>query len=298
MLTTQYKLLQKYVTKSKPLHLFAVGVFFAISSAHAFATNRLAFRWDDVNTRSVIRWEGDTAVVREGGTMQSLSCKVRIKPRDIERAVREFGIPTEWTIINYRDERELFAKQRTLEEQASTRGIKMLDNNRFIVDYLWVIDRSVRELRDVARSIRREAVDQGYTSQREIVGAFVSFVQSLEYSIPPDRRIDDDGNEILTGGAMMPIDTLVKGWGDCDSKCLLFASLTQSIGLVDVCFIMLEDHLFAGVRLSPQPGEYSLQHRGRDWVLVELCDAWPMGRIPSEHYNLVLNGEYEIVDLD
>ena len=46
-------------------------------------------------------------------------------------------------------------------------------------------------------------------------------------------------------GATMPVATLAQGWGDCDTKSLLFASLVRSIDLAEVCFITMDDHLFA-----------------------------------------------------
>ena len=150
----------------------------------------------------------------------------------------------------------------------------------------------------VARTIRSTARRKGYRSVREIVGAFASFAQSLEYRVPPDHRMNEKGERILTAGAMMPLDTLTKAWGDCDSKSLLFASLVKSINLVDVCFLVLEDHLFAGVRLTPTKEDHAIRYKGRDWILIELTDAWPVGRIPQEHLKSIAQDMYEVVDLN
>ena len=75
------------------------------------------------------------------------------------------------------------------------------------------------------------------------------------------------------------------------------ASLVRSIDLVDVCFIVIDDHLFAGVQIRAEQDDHSIRHRGRDWVLVELSDSWPIGRIPLNHHNGIVKGKYEVVDL-
>ncbi len=269
------------------------------SSALGLSIERYTFNWEDINTRDVIRWEGDIAVVRQGSSMQKLSCRITLNTKDIDKAVERFGIPLEWTSITYTDEKDLAQKQQELQNQASKHGVKMMDGGlQFVIDYGWVIQESERDLRGAAKIIRSIARKNGYRSRRELVGAFASFVQSLQYRVPPDHRVNDDGKEIVTVGAMMPIETLSKRWGDCDSKSMLFASLTESIDLVEVKFIVMDDHLFAAVQLSPEKDDHSIRHEGDEWILVELTDAWPLGKVPEKHLHKIKNGDYKVVDLD
>ena len=275
-----------------------IGLLLAATSSSVDATERVSFQWNDINTRDVMRWEGDTAVVRQGSSMQELACRVRLQQQDVQHAIDSFGIPSQWTSISYHDEQELRQKQRELKTKASKNGIMMLEEgNQFVVDYSWVVKNSIQEVREVATAIRSTARRKGYRSNRELVGAFASFAQSLAYRIPPDHRINDEGEQILTAGAMMPLDTLSRQWGDCDSKSMLFASLVQSINLTEVCFITMDEHLFAAVKLTPNKDDHSIQYKGRSWVLVELTDAWPLGRIPKDHLNGIRTGRYKVVEL-
>lgn len=275
------------------------GLLLVTSNVCAMSTQRITFTWSDINTRDVLRWEGDTAVIRQGSSMQELRCKVALDSNDIDAAIEQFGVPKSWTLLSYTDEKDLAEKQRALEAKASRHGIKMMENgNQFVVDYTWVIRESTKELRDVAKGIRSTARRQGYRSRRELVGAFASFVQSLPYRIPPDFRINEEGEQILTAGAMMPIETLVKQWGDCDSKSMLFASLVRSIDLVKVAFIVMDDHLFAAVQLVATDEDHSIRHDGDEWVLIELTDAWPLGRVPEKHLRGMRSNRYTVVDLD
>ena len=295
----QFKQQRTFANMSHSIHSIILGILITASTCFAVVLDRLTFRWSDINTREVTEWVGDTAHVRQGSSMTELTCKIVVDPRDVEFAISSFGIPIEWTDIRGRDEAELEQKQQQLRERASTLGIKILsEGNKFIVDYDWVVGHSVRDLIDVSRTIRKTARSNGYRSRREIIGAFASFAQTLEYRIPPDHRINDEGEKILTAGAMMPLETLTKRWGDCDSKSLLFASLVRSIDLVKVCFIVLENHLFAAIQITPEQDDNSIRYKGKEWVLVELSEAWPLDRIPRDHINAIIHGQYEVVELD
>lgn len=273
-------------------------LFVAPASLGAEVSRTMPFVWEDINTREVMRWEGDTAIVKAGTSMEEFECKIKIDQKKVDFAIESFGIPETWTTINYSDEKELATKQKALNEKVKNHGIKMMEgDDQFIVDYGWVVQKSENDLIEIAETIQSTARKRGYRTKRELLGAFASFSQSLRYRIPPNHRINDDGEKILTAGAFMPIETLSKGWGDCDSKSLLFAGLVRSIDLAEVCFIVMDDHLFAGVRIRPEQDDHYIKHRGREWVLIELSDAWPIGRIPIDHQNGITKNKYEVVDI-
>ena len=165
-----------------------------VSSATASTSERISFQWSDINTREVVDWEGDTAIIQQGSSATELKCKISLDLRLLHRAVDMFGIPDAWTSFTYTDEKDLKVQQKELEVKAKARGMKLLpEGNRFTVDYQWVVNRSTKDVKGIAQTIRSAAKRQGYRSRRALVGAIASFVQSLEYRIPPDHRINDDG---------------------------------------------------------------------------------------------------------
>ncbi len=276
-----------------------IGLSLAAIMSGAFALGKKTFVWSDINTREVIRWDGDSAVVRQGSSMQELTCNITIDQSKVTEAIESFGIPKTWTTFMYTDERDLAKQQKELKAKAANYGIKMLEeSNRFTIDYNWVINQNKSSIEEIAKRIRSTARRRGYRSRRELVGAFASFVQSLKYRVPRDYRLNGKNEKILTAGAMMPLETLAIGWGDCDSKSMLFAALVQSIDLVDVCFIVMDEHLFAAVQLRHNQDEQFIKHNGKDWVLIELTDAWPIGRVPQDRLNRVICENYSIVELD
>jgi len=60
----------------------------------------------------------------------------------------------------------------------------------------------------------------------------------------------------------------------------------------------MDNHLFAGIQITPEQGDDSIRYKGKEWVLVELSEAWPLGRIPRDHINAIIHGQYEVVELD
>jgi hypothetical protein len=280
------------------INLLIFGLTLSVLNSTLFALSYTTFIWTDINTREVVRWEGDTAVVKHGSVMQELVCKIKIDPDEVKRAMDSFGVPKSWTTFTYTDEKDLAQKQQQLQNKAQAHGISMLqEGNKFTVDYSWVTSQNKQTLTKIAKRIRSTARRNGYRSRRELIGAFASFVQSLPYRVPADFRINNVGEKILTAGAMMPLETLAYGWGDCDSKSMLFAALVQNIGLVDVSFIVMEEHLFAAVQLRPEQNDRAIRYKNKDWVLIELTDSWPIGRIPTDRQNAVDVGNFKVVEL-
>jgi hypothetical protein len=271
----------------------------ALASTANGMVHRQTMQWNDINTREVVRWDGDTAILAQGAAMTELQCKILIDPNKVARAIESFGIPETWTKISYRTEDELKQQRTDLRNKAKQHGIEMnLEGNLFSVDYNWVVKKSVSDLHEIANIIRSTARRKGYRSRRELIGAVASFVQELQYQLPPDHRINEDGEKILTAGATMPLETLSNQRGDCDTKSLLFAGLVRSISLVDVIFVAIEEHLFAGIRMNPSQNDHSIRHQGRDWVLVELSDSWPIGHVPQNHLSVIRSGKYRVIDID
>lgn len=53
----------------------------------------------------------------------------------------------------------------------------------------------------------------------------------------------------------MPLKILANGFGDCDTKSVLFASLMRHFRNFKDVFIELKNHVFVGVRMNSSRGE-------------------------------------------
>mgnify|MGYP002808724919 CR=1 FL=1 len=158
-----------------------VGLALAATHGTTLAMSRTTFVWEDINTRKVLRWEGDVAIVQQGSSIQELECKVTINPTDVEYTISSFGFPKVWNTCTYSDENDLAKKQKQLKAKAANHGILMLeDGNRCSVDYDWVIHHCNRSITDIEKRIRSSEWRKRYRCRRDRMGPFTSFVQCLE----------------------------------------------------------------------------------------------------------------------
>ena len=80
-----------------------LSILCATTPLSAHSIERISFTWEDINTRDVLRWEGDTAVVRQGTSIQELQCKIALDTRDVDIAIEEFGVLRACTTLTYTD---------------------------------------------------------------------------------------------------------------------------------------------------------------------------------------------------
>jgi hypothetical protein len=234
-----------------------------------------------VNTVPVVRWDGDTRVVKPGARGRMLSVRTAV---DVSRAFameRAFGYDLDRAVIRYRDEPELAAKRSSLDAVLARHGVQRRhgsDGDVLSPDYEWMIEASLEDVRPVARAVLAEARRRGARGLREEFGAFASFVQELRYGESPEVG---DGKHRF--GLSMPLWALATGTGDCDTRAVLLASLARSIGLCEVHLVRDADHahMLAAAAIPVLKGDKIVRPAGRTLVLVETTDHWPVGRVAS-----------------
>jgi hypothetical protein len=143
-----------------------------------------------------------------------------------------------------------------------------------------MIQASLDDVRPLAQAILREARRRGARGEREEFGAFASFVQCLKYGECPDP-----GDAKHRFGLSMPLWALATGIGDCDTRAVLLAALARSVGLPRVHLVRDADHahMLAAAELPVLKGDRFVRDpvSGRQLVLVETTDHWPVGRVAS-----------------
>ncbi len=146
-------------------------------------------------------------------------------------------------------------------------------------DYQWLVD-SCKEavapittaiLRETDRVLKESRAPRVATA-RDKAAAIFRFIQSIPYEL-----IDDlpDGKDRC--GMRTPLITLLKG-GDCDSKSALMAALLRSRKIADVVIVTLKardgsGHALIGARIDPLPGDETIDHQGKTYVLIEAASA-------------------------
>jgi hypothetical protein len=246
-------------------------------------TERLRWTWEDVNTVPVLRWDGDTRVVRPGARGRTLAVSAEIDSARAAAMERAFGYATDAAVIRYRQDAELAAKRASLDRTLTAHGVlrrRTADGDVLAPDHEWMIQASLDDVRPLAQAILREARRRGARGEREEFGAFASFVQCLKYGECPDP-----GDAKHRFGLSMPLWALATGIGDCDTRAVLLAALARSVGLPRVHLVRDADHahMLAAAELPVLKGDRFVRDpaSGRQLVLVETTDHWPVGRVAS-----------------
>jgi hypothetical protein len=122
--------------------------------------------------------------------------------------------------------------------------------------------------------------------------AFVQSPRSLPYGIPPMKYRGVNTDELFP-----PIIALVEGYGDCDTRSLLFACIASH--RFKVIFLVGSTHAFVGVAVaSPAKGEEFVEISGRKFVLFETTAPWGFGVLPASSRSDINKGKYYYIELE
>jgi hypothetical protein len=246
-------------------------------------TEVLTFAWSDINTTPFMGRSGDSFQGAPGSSPEAYTLPFTMNLARLRWAEETYGIPEDWVDFTYQEEEERAAKFEVARARSALRGIRLEmeeDTVHIIPDGEWIVGNSRADVEPLTRGLYDAAVRRGHTDWREFLGTAASFVQALEYKIPPDERVTPGGSKVTTCGATMPLETLHNGWGDCDTKCYLLASILASVEAVPAIILEGERHMFIGVACVPKPGDRYVTVQGIDYVLIETTGPWPLGAIP------------------
>jgi hypothetical protein len=159
-----------------------------------------------------------------------------------------------------------------------SRGFRMLAGNVVEVDVPAMVLKSQATMRPLARIFQKIGESRGY-DDATVVSAVTAMVQTaVAYRIPPDLE-----GERHLGGYLPPLTVLARGWGDCDTKSGLIASILTNWGNVRMIGVALPEHYLSGILRIPQKGDVMMEYGGLNFVLIEPAGpAWlPPGTIGS-----------------
>ena len=257
----------------------------------------LKFRWEDPNSVPVVERKGDTLIRDREATEVSYSVSYKMDLGRLRWAEENYGVPDDWTEISYESDEDLKAKFLQARARCARHGIDLelrSDAIKISPDPDWIVLNSSSDLAPLARGLQRAAAERGYRDQRGFTGVAASFIQGLDYKIPPDEKVTADGTKISTCGVTMPLETLWKGAGDCDTKCFLMASLLANAENVPAVYLEGEEHMFIGVACPPRPGDSYVTLQGIDFVLIEMTTPWPIGYISRDVESGLQANLYEV----
>jgi hypothetical protein len=166
-----------------------------------------------------------------------------------------------------------------IHDYLAARGFKLQSANVVEADVPAMVKRSVAALKPVALALDSLSVRKGYDSET-LVGAATAMVQTaLFYKVPPNL---EGGKH--TGGILPPVMSMVRGWGDCDTKTGVLASILSNWPHVRIVGISVPDHYLMAILRLPAKGDAFVEWQGLRYVLVEPAGpAWlPPGQVGED----------------
>ena len=150
------------------------------------------------------------------------------------------------------------------------RGLALRAGNLVECDMPVIVRRNTALLKPLALAFQKISSERGY-SDEELVGAALSLVQTaVRYKIPPVVE-----NGLHTGGLLPPARALLSGWGDCDTKTGLLASILGNWNTLRMVGIAVPGHYLMAIRRLPGKGDVFVRYEGLEYVLVEPAGpAW------------------------
>ena len=98
----------------------------------------------------------------------------------------------------------------------------------------------------------------------------------------------------MISDVLMPAETLSVGWGDCDTKTVLLASMVGHLQDTSAVLLLGLKHAFIGVRTQPKRGDRYIEIQGVPYVLIETTAPLKIGQIPPKYWNAIQQKKLEI----
>jgi hypothetical protein len=145
-----------------------------------------------------------------------------------------------------------------------------LTGNTISADVTKMVARNAPRLQAASRALHEVARKRDY-SLEDAVGAALAMVQTaVAYRVPPKVVA---GKDLL--GVLPPPMTLSEGWGDCDTKTALLASILSNWNGLRMVGIAVPGHYLMAIRRLPAKGDMFVRYEGLEYVLLEPAGpAW------------------------
>ena len=169
--------------------------------------------------------------------------------------------------------------QKKLKEYLESRGFMLLPGGVTRVDVPSVVKRNGPILKPIAQVFDRYATRHRYQSM-DIIGAVLSFAQTaIKY-----KNVEPIYKGRHTAGFLQPITTIVLGWGDCDTKSAMVASVLSNWSQMRMIGIAVPGHYLMAVLQIPDKGDMFVEYQGLQYILLEPAGpGWfPPGKVADE----------------
>jgi len=144
------------------------------------------------------------------------------------------------------------------------RGFRFVDAQTLSADIPRIVRDNTAAVRPLAGALLAKARAQQLDTH-DIVALALPFTQTaLRYETLPAER-----NGLLTAGFSPPLEVLLEGRGDCDSKTALLAAMLLNWDRIKLIGVGVPGHYLLGVLRVPTRGDAFFEYDGLTYVLME-----------------------------
>jgi hypothetical protein len=175
--------------------------------------------------------------------------------------IQKFGIPN-WLFEPYVDN----ASNRAVREREIQRGLFTLNGQTIEVDKSAVLEYySAVFAQPIAKMIVSSLADYGADTRTNRIEFAIRFVQDIPYGVP-----EYQDQERHYGGVHIPPELLIRGFGDCDSKVLLFVGiLTYLVPADEIIFLNQKEHVLSAIKGIPEEGKTYVSFQEMEFLIAE-----------------------------
>ena len=160
-----------------------------------------------------------------------------------------------------------------------SKGFHFYKKQRLEIDYGATVKSQMPLMEGTARRFLEVAKANQMTFSL-LVHMIMSFVQYIEYDVPP---VTLDGRYLM--GLWPPLETLVRGKGDCDTKAVLFSSISNNFVGLKTVIVRIPGHAFNGLVgvHKRYPKDTIMKYNGQDVLLLDLTGLNNFGDLGAIH---------------
>ncbi len=215
---------------------------------------------------------------------QRHTVEFRLDFEQVRTAVGQHGVPESFLQLRYPADQADEYKRRW-RQVLRARGLDVQDSLH--ADWKLMAEADSTALMPVVEALRAAAPSK--SGPRAWAGLVAAFVQSIPYHVPKSLEIAPG---FYFGECLPPLETLARGWGDCDTKSVLFAALLRCSGGPSAVLVLVPSHMFAGAGVVARSGDCAVSLSNQNYSLVEVTSPFPLGKVGDEYEGLDGSGAH------
>ncbi len=206
----------------------------------------------------------------QGITNSLITIHFSMAKKSTDKAIDAYGVPKSVLGV-YQVLPKVVRERERLMEKGMYRQVKqkLLPDYNALISYYSPFAKPISEL--IVEILEKKKMD----TERNRIELAMRLVQDIPYKVPPNRRKGK-----ITSGLFTPPEILIHGYGDCDSKTILFIAIMRYLIDEDKIVILEQrNHMLTAIKAKIEKGSIYIRYRGEKYLIAETAGPghWALG---------------------